>query len=171
MYVLACIAPQRAPNMGKRVDEASLLRSFAAPRRGSDALFEGVVGLMPGTWWRISATGIVRHSYFDVETAIDVERLDGVLDAAEDQVVDQVAGQPVGEQVTQALVEDDLRGHPGVGAAEHHGVRPLAGGEPPYLRRALPGVAGPAADEPPDRAVAGRSATSTVKCAIRLTTR
>ena len=59
-----------------------------------------------------------------------VEHADAELERAEHAGVDDVAGGAHDEQVAQALVEDDLGGDPGVGAAEEDGERVLLGGDP-----------------------------------------
>ena len=52
------------------------------------------------------------------------------------------------EHVAQALIEDDLGGHPAVGATEHHRGRPLRYRETGPVLDALAGVLGSAGDEP-----------------------
>ena len=56
-----------------------------------------------------------------------VEHADAELERAEHAGVDDVAGGAHDEQVAQALVEDDLGGDPGVGAAEEDRERVLLG--------------------------------------------
>ena len=59
-----------------------------------------------------------------------VEHADAELERAEHAGVDDVAGGADDEQVAEALVEDDLGGHPRVGAAEEDRERVLLGGDP-----------------------------------------
>ena len=50
----------------------------------------------------------------------------GVFDGADLIGGGDVAGHPDHEEIADALVEDDFRGHPGVGAGEDHRQRVLA---------------------------------------------
>ena len=59
-----------------------------------------------------------------------VEHADAELERAEDAGVDDVAGGAHDEEVAEALVEDDLGGHPRVGAAEEDRERVLLGRDP-----------------------------------------
>ncbi len=52
-----------------------------------------------------------------------------IFQAADAGGVQHQAGSPHHEEVTQALIENDLRRHPGIGAAEHRGFRLLALGQ------------------------------------------
>ena len=70
------------------------------------------------------------------------EPLGGELDAADLRRRDDVAGDADHEQVAQALVEDDLRRHARVRAAEDDGERLLACGQLAAARLARRGVSG-----------------------------
>ena len=63
------------PRMTARPDAAKLIKTLVLKRQGHETLFQGVEGLLPGTWWKLTAGGIEKRSYFDLETAIDVDRL------------------------------------------------------------------------------------------------
>ncbi|MCE9629852.1 MAG: asparagine synthase (glutamine-hydrolyzing) [Planctomycetia bacterium] len=63
------------PRMVKRVDEAALSRAFLVTRRSHDTLFAGITGMPSGCWWKVTCDGITKHRYFEVETAIDRDRL------------------------------------------------------------------------------------------------
>jgi hypothetical protein len=56
---------------------------------------------------------------------------DAVGDAAEHGLVEDLSGRADGHQVAQSLVEDQLRGHAGVDAAEYDGEGVLGGGQLP----------------------------------------
>jgi asparagine synthase (glutamine-hydrolysing) len=63
------------PGVAKRVDEAALARAFLVRRRSHDTLFAGITGMPAGSWWKVTCDGIAKHRYFDLETAIDPDRL------------------------------------------------------------------------------------------------
>lgn len=63
------------PGVVKRVDEAALSRAFLVRRRSHDTCFAGIAGMPAGSWWKVTDDGIAKHRYFDLETAIDPDRL------------------------------------------------------------------------------------------------
>jgi asparagine synthase (glutamine-hydrolysing) len=63
------------PGVVKQVDEAALRRAFLARRRSHDTLFAGITGVPSGSWWKVTDDGIAEHRYFDLETALDRQRL------------------------------------------------------------------------------------------------
>ncbi len=77
----------------------------------------------------------------------DPQRVDAELHRPEDAGVDHMAGRADDEQVTEALVEDDLRRDPRITAAEENGERllPVADLGPPG--GVLPGMQRLAGDE------------------------
>src|SRR6476661_6958061 len=76
-----------------------------------------------------------------------VEHGDRVLDRSEHRRIDDVACGAHHEHVTEALVEDDLGGHPAVGAAEEHRGRLLPLGECRPMLDGLAWMLGPSGDE------------------------
>lgn len=77
----------------------------------------------------------------------DAQFQDPVRDACQDRLVQDLAGRAHGQQITQALVEDQLRRHPGIDAAQDHGEGMLPGDQRlPY--RARP-VGMPLMERPP----------------------
>ncbi len=72
---------------------------------------------------------------------------DGVLDRAEHRGVDDVTRGAHHEHVAESLVEDDLGGHPAVGAPEQHRRRLLPLGECRPVLDALAGMLGLSRDE------------------------
>ncbi len=75
-----------------------------------------------------AALGVAQH---DDEPCS--EPLRGKLDATYLRRSHDVAGNTDDEQVTEALIKDDLYGHPGVGTAEYDGKRFLANGRFPSM--------------------------------------
>lgn len=63
------------PGVEKGIDEAALARAFLVRRRSHDTLFAGITGMPAGSWWKVTRDGIAKHRYFDLETAIDPDRL------------------------------------------------------------------------------------------------
>ena len=63
------------PKLTARPDPAKLIKALVLKRRGHETLFEGVEGLLPGSWWKLTAGSIEKRNYFDFETAIDIDRL------------------------------------------------------------------------------------------------
>lgn len=63
------------PGVAKGIDEAALARAFLVRRRAHDTLFAGITGMPAGSWWKVTCDGIAKHRYFDLETAIDPDRL------------------------------------------------------------------------------------------------
>jgi asparagine synthase (glutamine-hydrolysing) len=64
------------PRMRKRPDALAISKwVLARHHRAHRSLFEGVDGLAPATWWRISAQGIEKRRYHDPFTDIDIDRL------------------------------------------------------------------------------------------------
>ena len=94
------------PRFAARLDEAKLLKRMAGRRRGHETLYGGVDGLRPGTWWKVTAGGIEKHPYFDLETAIDLDRLAA---AHRDRDVDKQVGtfrEALADSVRLHLISD-----------------------------------------------------------------
>jgi len=58
-----------------RIDNAALRKRFLSKPRAHETLFEEVSGLLPGSLWKVTASGIEKRRYFDIEAGIDPERL------------------------------------------------------------------------------------------------
>ena len=61
--------------LGLRIDTGAVQRRFLGAPSATATLYEGIVGLTPGTWWKITSGGTEKCRYFDIETALDVGRL------------------------------------------------------------------------------------------------
>ena len=101
--------------------------------------------LVQGGQRRFDRTAAVVAEYHDQRHA---EHRNGELDRTQHRGVDHVTGGANHEHVAQALVEDELGGHPAVAAAEQRDGRFLAVGQAGPMRDALARVFGLAGDEP-----------------------
>lgn len=64
------------PRMEKRLDRNGLTNWIIRPRRPAHRiLLEGIDGVAPGAWWKITADGIEKRQYFHVLTEIDADRI------------------------------------------------------------------------------------------------
>ncbi len=77
----------------------------------------------------------------------DVEDRHRVLDGAQHCRIDRLPGSANHEHITEALIEDELGGHPAVRAAEYDRGGLLAGRQAGPMIDALAGMQGLAGDE------------------------
>jgi asparagine synthase (glutamine-hydrolysing) len=64
------------PRFARRINE-DVLDRFLLGRfwDSTTSFFAGIEGVAPGSWWKVTDDGIEKRAYFDVLSALDVERL------------------------------------------------------------------------------------------------
>jgi asparagine synthase (glutamine-hydrolysing) len=78
------------PRIARRVNEMALVRGLAKGWLSfPGSLFAGIEELEPGSWWKVTETGVDKHQYFHVLTALNVERLVGSRETDPKIFVDQ----------------------------------------------------------------------------------
>ena len=78
------------PRMEKRLDRHGLSSWIIRPRRPAHRiLLEGIDGVAPGAWWKITSEGIEKRQYFDVLTQVDADRIIASYKADPTALVDE----------------------------------------------------------------------------------
>ncbi len=77
------------PRVSRRLDGHTMAEFLLArPWRSRRTMFEGIGGLEPGTWWKITGAGVEKKQYFHVLDNVDVSRLAAANKASPSQFVE-----------------------------------------------------------------------------------
>jgi len=63
------------PNFPAAIDISALRHRFLGSPAATETLFRGVEGLLAGSLWKVTRSGVRKQRFFEVETSIDAERL------------------------------------------------------------------------------------------------
>ncbi len=130
------------PHFAPRIDRFAVASWLLRRRRGTEhSLFEGIEGVRPGSWWKVTAAGITKHRYFDAIETIDIDRLVAAAGDRPDVYVDRFGG------MLRASVRSHLVSDAPLATMCSGGVD--SGLLTAYANEAAPGITAYVADAPP----------------------